>query len=590
VPRVSSGDLTGDQHAPEGPAASSAAPPPSVPDATGDAPPEPPTSLDIPDVAAQVPPVVSAQVTAAPVTAAPVTAAPVTSVPAVSMPVVGMPGQVQYAPPPVGYPPLGYPPPPYPPPPYPPASALEPMSAPQVLAPYAYPGQVVYGAPYPAYWPYPVPPPRPATSRATRVTVLALLIALAVSVVGVGGLTAYAAGVGAFGSTPIWQDTAPKEPPPAENAPASAWADWARRSVDDAIRAQAQALVTGDQNVFTGVADPANATLVTDLKRRFSVLRAMGLGVWTEALTGGLKENGARSWSGDIKVNYCFGDKNCVTAQIVEPSRWELRNDQLVMVELGKSDPDQNGPRPWEADQLVVKRGTRAVVAATKANEWRLDSAVAAADKAAAVADAFAKWSPAPNRYVIFLASPAEWSKWYGHEQPEWAAAWAVPVGDTVTEVVVRTEVVQQRGLENLLTHELTHVTSLAGKRLGAARSWWLIEGIAEYATMTGQQLSAYDGLDQTHDFVRSTKWDGKPNVAPPSTRASLDEAAARYGVAFLAVRRIAEKYGQDKMLTFWGQAVHDDKSLEDASQSALGTSWATVSADCASYIRRSVG
>jgi hypothetical protein len=89
---------------------------------------------------------------------------------------------------------------------------------------------------------------------------------------------------------------------------------------------------------------------------------------------------------------------------------------------------------------------------------------------------------------------------------------------------------------------------------------------------------------------VHSTKWDGKPNVAPPSTKASLDEAAARYGVAFLSVRRIAEKYGQDKMLAFWGQAVHDGTSIEDASQSALGASWTTVSADCASYIRRSVG
>jgi len=536
-----------------------------------EAPPEPPTSVAIPVVPAQVPPVPApvavapaapAQVVPLPVVAPP--AAPVTSVP------VSVPYQGQYAPLP-GYPWLVYPPPPYPP-----------ASAP--------PGPGIYGAPYPAYWPYPVPPPRPQVSRAARVTILALLIALAVSVVGVGGLTAYAAGTGAFGATSIWQDTPPKEPPPAENAPASAWADWARRSVDDAIKGQAQALVAGDQDAFTGVADPANATLVSDLKRRFGVLRAMGLGVWTEALTGGLKQSGTRSWSGDIKVNYCFGDKNCVAAQITEPSRWEVRNDQLVMVELGKSDSDQNGPRPWETDQLVVKRGSRAIVAATKTNEWRLDSAVAAADKAAAVADTFAKWSPAPNRYVIFLASPAEWTKWYGHEQPEWAAAWAVPVSDTVTEVVVRTEVVQQRGLENLLTHELTHVTSLAGKRLGAARSWWLIEGIAEFATMIDQQLASYDGLDQTHDFVHSSKWDGKPNVDPPSTRASLDEAAARYGVAFLSVRRIAERYGQDKMLAFWGKVVHDNTPLDDASQSALGASWATVSADCASYIRRSVG
>ena len=46
----------------------------------------------------------------------------------------------------------------------------------------------------------------------------------------------------------------------------------------------------------------------------------------------------------------------------------------------------------------------------------------------------------------------------------------------------------------------------------------------------------------------------------------------------------------QDKMLAFWGKVVHDNTPLDDASQSALGASWTTVSADCASYIRRSVG
>jgi hypothetical protein len=445
----------------------------------------------------------------------------------------------------------------------------------------------IYGVPYPVYWPYPVPVRKP--SRAIRATVLVLAIALAVSVFGVGVLTSYAAASGAFGAGPVWQATIPKDPPPAADAPASAWADWARRSVDDAVRIQAKALLAGDEQGFEAVADPANATLVADLKRRFAVLRALGLGQWTETLTGGLHESTSRSWSGDIRISYCFGERSCTAAEVVESSRWEVRNDQLVMVALGKTDPDENGPRPWETDQLSVVRGKRAIVAATKVNEWRLDSAIVAADKAALIADQFAKWAPAPDRYVIFLASPIEWTKWYGHDQPDWAAAWAVPVGDTVTEVVVRTEVVQQRGLENLLTHELTHVTSLAGKRLGQSSAWWLIEGIAEYATMLGQPINTYDGLEPTHAFVHG-KWDGKPNVASPSTSANLDEASARYGVAFLAVRRIAEKYGQDKMVEFWGQVVHDNKSLEDASASALGAPWTTVSADCASYIRKSVG
>ena len=53
-------------------------------------------------------------------------------------------------------------------------------------------------------------------------------------------------------------------------------------------------------------------------------------------------------------------------------------------------------------------------MAASKSNAWRLAQAVPAADKAAKVADMFAKWEPAPSRYVIFFAGPEDWQRWYG--------------------------------------------------------------------------------------------------------------------------------------------------------------------------------
>jgi hypothetical protein len=165
-----------------------------------------------------------------------------------------------------------------------------------------------------------------------------------------------------------------------------------------------------------------------------------------------------------------------------------------------------------------------------------------------------------------------------------------VPVSGSVTEVVVRTQAVQQRGLEQLLTHELSHVTTLAGKRDGANRSaWWLIEGIADYATMIGKSIGEYDALAPTRSFVQG-RWDGNPAVDPPATDASLEEASARYGVAFLAVRRIADVYGQDKMLDFWGRIVHDNATLDNAATQVLGADWATVRADCADYVRSAVG
>ncbi len=59
--------------------------------------------------------------------------------------------------------------------------------------------------------------------------------------------------------------------------------------------------------------------------------------------------------------------------------------------------------------------------------------------------------------------------------------------------------------------------------------------------------------------------------------------------MAYLSVRRIAEKYGRDTMLDFWGKVVHADDSVEQASMAALGVPWSTVRTDCARYVRDQV-
>lgn len=458
-------------------------------------------------------------------------------------------------------------------------------------------GQPVTGYPYgPAMpgGPYRPNPWAPAPARRGPLRWVAGIAAVVFmcSVLGIGGLVGYADYAGALDTQAAWKPGAQDvvaSPPPAQNAPASEWSSWARRSVGDEVADQAKALLAGNEAGFLAVVDPTNAALVAEHKRRFKVLHAMGPGVWTQAVTGSLRTHDSRSWTADIKIGYCFGAATCSSVQLVVSSEWAYKNDRLVMVDLKPSDPQWNGPRPWETDELTVLAGKRVVMAATKVNAWRLPDAVKSADKAAQVADTLAKWEPPPSRYVIFLAGPDDWKKWYGHNQPEWAAAWAVPVSASVTEVVVRTQVVQQRGLETLLTHELTHVTTLAGKRDGAGRSaWWLIEGIADYATMIGKQVRDYDAIPPTKAFVKN-QWDGNPEVAAPSSAASLEEASARYGVAFLAVRRISDKYTQPKMLEFFGRIVHDNQDINAAAQAALGAPWTTVSKDCATFIRSAV-
>jgi hypothetical protein len=483
---------------------------------------------------------------------------------------------------------------------YPPPA--HPASAPPFAYQYRYPPfhtthPPAYQQPPPyqpaPYQPAPGLPPAPPAPRRRRGhwVLVTFVIAVSVSLLAALGLYGYADYSGALDTTASWRPGAtPTDAPPAQNAPSSEWNVYARRSVEDAVQSQAKALLEADEAGYLAVVDPDNTKLVAEQKRRFTMLRKMGPGVWTQGISGSLRSRANRAWTASIKVSYCFGEPTCRSVQLVVDTEWAFKRDRVLMTKLKESGSAWNGPRPWETDELVIDTGTRVVVGATKANQARLREAVRIADRAAAVADRFSKWEEPPSRYVIFLAGPGEWNTWYGHDQPEWAAAWAVPVGSTVTEVVVRTQVVQQSEMQTLLTHELTHVTTLAGKRDGAGRSaWWLIEGIAEYATLIGKPVRNFDAIEPTRSFVRGS-WDGDPAVDPPTDKSSLEQAAARYGVAFLAVRRIADRYGEAKMLDFFGRVVHDDDSLDKAARGALGAAWTTVRADVVRFIRSSVG
>jgi hypothetical protein len=456
----------------------------------------------------------------------------------------------------------------------------------------------VYGAPYgqaagsvyPLVYGYPFAPapPQPRQPAWVRWGIFGVVL-LVIGVMSAGG--GVLAGSLTATGTSTWHGAAGQPDtaaPPAANAPISEWQTWARRTALAESNAQGKALLAGDETGYVAPADPGNTTLVNTLKMRYADLHAMGLGVWNQSL-GDLRATGDKIWTADLTIDYCFGDPTCAQAEIIESTRWSLVGSRLVLSKLDPASADDNGPRPWETDSLTVRTGKRVIVSATKSNVWRLDDAVKIADQAAAITDTFAKWEPAPSRYVIFFAGPNDWKRWYGMDEPDWAAAWSVPVARSVTEIVVRSDVVAQSDLPVLLTHEMTHVTTLAGPRYGATvANWWLIEGIAEYASHLNVPLRDYDGVDATVQFVRSS-WDGNPAVKAPAQDASQIEAGGKYGVAYLSVRRIAEKYSKAKMLDFWGRVIHDGDSLDVATEGALGASWKTVSADCARYVRAQV-
>lgn len=456
--------------------------------------------------------------------------------------------------------------PPYGQAPYPPAYAQAPLSAPPYgqAPPYPY---------YPQPYAWPVPPQKPRRRWAWVVVALAILAATASGVV--------ALWPGRGGQTALWHLPGNLEAPPAADASQTEWNAWARRAVDASVAGQADALVSGDAEGYLAAVDPSEHRLHDALAHRYDVLRQMGIGQWHQQVRGRPEVTGEFAWHVDVRVTYCFGESTCRLNTVVIGTDWRLDGDHLVLTDLANTSDEQYGPRPWETGELAIGTGARSVVATSARLSDRLDTTLAAAERAAAIADSMARWSGPPSRYVVFLASTTDWAEWYGSGKPEWAGG--IYIDDTDNEVVVNSQV---REIQDMLTHEFTHVSTLAGERRGRndRTTWWLVEGIAEYAMMLDRPVSEYEGIRETRSYVRAE--DGVPVVEIPGFEATIDEAAGAYGVAFLGVRRLADRYGQDAMLDFFGRVVHDGQTLEEAAPEAFGQNWESVRSDCETYIR----
>ncbi len=345
-----------------------------------------------------------------------------------------------------------------------------------------------------------------------------------------------------------------------------------------ALDAQAAALLRGDEPGFLAVADAGEPALTSQLRRRFAVLRALRVAGWRETLAGAPEPvaapaaDPARQWRIGVELRYCFVVPGCAPVAVQVETRWADRDGQLRLVALGGSPASGLGPRPWEVSDLRVAVGPRVIVAATPRYAARLAAALASAERAAAVADRYARWGPPPGRYLVYLAGPDEWGRWYGVPQPSWVAGYAMAVSDDDTEIILNAEKVTRNEVTDTLRHELAHVVTLAGVRRSYTARWWLVEGIAEYVRMVGRPLSAYRGLSQAQRYLYSGQWSDLAALDQPPVSASVGDAAGRYGVAFLAVRCLAQRYGEDRMLRFFDAVVRQGGDQDRASLEQFGS------------------
>ncbi|MBF9134652.1 hypothetical protein I0C86_37840 [Plantactinospora sp. S1510] len=361
--------------------------------------------------------------------------------------------------------------------------------------------------------------------------------------------------------------------------------DWLGDRVMGLLEKQATALLSGDENGYLALAEPGTP-LSRQLRREFRTLRAMQVTKWQPELHGKLvRLDEPGTWRADLIVQHCFVTPACELNEITIATRWR---DTPGQPQLTAIDPPSGAdrPRPWETDELVASIGDRTLVATPRAFRDRLPELLREAEKAAKVADRYAVDDSPPERYLIFYAGPNEWKLWYGGDRPEWTAGYAVPVGAEQYDLVLNSKGLAPGQYGELMRHELTHASSLSGAGRIGGDAWWLVEGMAENAAASGQSVNRYQGLRAVERLV-DAGWDGKLEDVAPDDDSADWQVAASYGVGYLAVRHLVDRFGDEDVLKFFELVVHDGSSEEDASQEAFGVAWTTLHDDCVKYVKK---
>ncbi|WFE32330.1 hypothetical protein [Micromonospora sp. WMMD975] len=350
---------------------------------------------------------------------------------------------------------------------------------------------------------------------------------------------------------------------------------------------QAGALLGGDRAGFLAVAEPAARPALT---RRYAALRALRVTVWRPAADGVPVAVDGRpgEWRLAVTVGYCFVEPGCAPSTAGMGMRWRLVGEQPRLLAVERSLTDPAGVRPWEVSELAVAVGKRALVATTPAQRAKLPGLLGQAEAAARTADRYAV-GPPPDRYLVYYAGKAEWKRWYGGGRPKWTAGYAVGVGGGRHDVVLNAQSLSPAGVDDLLRHELTHAASLPEQGYADHADWWLVEGLAEYAGADGQPVDRYEGLAEVRKLIRGG-WSGRLDSVAPDDDATDDRVGGAYGLGYLAVRHLVDRYGEQRVLDFFRAVVHKRTSPAEAADEVFGDPWPELHDDCVAYARAVAG
>jgi hypothetical protein len=424
-----------------------------------------------------------------------------------------------------------------------------------------------------------------------RALLTALVVIAVVLVVGAGALF----GAHAYITRDSDETLAAAEREIRDQAGAGSW-DEAKQALDR----QAAALVRGDEQGWLAAVDPANARLREQYRGMYANLRALGVSAWSyHVRIPAVTRYGRPELETDTTVAFCLHTASCpafdparsASGQPVSTVDQHLsmtrRDGAYVITALEPVEGQLT--MPWQG-RLTFAQGKRVTVAAPPSQAGRLAEAVAAADRAAVVADRYARFVGNPQqRYRVYLAGEAEWRTWFGGAPRRNAIGYAIPVGIAATEVVLRMDELRGAGLQETARHELGHVVTLSGSDQRYAAVYdvheWLVEGVAEYIGHVPEPPTA----SRRQPLIDGAKRLPASLAMPPLTDDSPpDEVNRFYGLGHHAVSCLADRFGERAFFGFFTRVLREGASYAEASRAAFRRPWKEVDRACVAAIRRS--
>lgn len=426
----------------------------------------------------------------------------------------------------------------------------------------------------------PVPPPGrtgPRFSTPVRLVSLAvlnvvLLATLAVVLVGKAGSDDHRDAAAAPAGTTV---------------PATPW-----DHVTEVLRESAAALTAGDEKGWLAAVDPGQPALQKRYRSIFTTLHALGLTTF-EYRPGIYTQDPAdpAGFTFQTEAFYCYGTDTCQGGNDVPTIAQKLTMKPVAghyVITGSAPDPstDVTGQTPWQDGALKLITGKRVVIGADQSEADLLPAALPLAEKAAAVADKFAKMMGTTQlKYRIYLAGTKQWKAWYGGEDKTWSSR-SVALGQYGFDIIVNVaQVIDDADLQFLLQREMGWDVSLTGGYSNGADEAWLTEGVSEYIGYYPKPATSAWSFGAARKTVSSH---GLTKINPSQPAGSASDATWNgfFGLAHLAVDCLAHEYGQQKAFTFVKQTLINSEDYDEAAQDAFALPFTTVNKTCVGWMK----